>query len=132
MTFTQPLCLSPKGCTMCVCLCVYVYNNQNSTYGCRGKEEGRYAMYNPFPHRFVFSVFLHSYPMFPHRYFALFLLFLLSFRVSFKPSFILSKFDQLIDNSNIFIYTSSCMQHVCGLKLQAELLKHQNMGRDTA
>lgn len=77
----------------------------------RVRKKAGYAVYNPFPHRFVFSLFLHSYSTCPHRYFAFISLFLYSFHVFFKASFILYKSDQLI---------SSCVQHVCSLNLQAE------------
>ncbi len=117
MTFTQPLCLSPKGCTMCVCVCVCVF-----VCVCVGiflstiisiplmvvrvRKKASYVVYSPFPHLCVFSLFLHSFiPLF---FFSL---------LVFKASFILHKFDQLIDH---LIYISSCVQHVCSLNLQPE------------
>lgn len=114
MTFTQPLCLSPKGCTVCVCVFVStIIRIPLMVVGVR-KKAG-YAVCSPFPHRFVFSLpFPHSFSTFPHRYFAFFLSpYFFSF--FYKTSFSLSKSNQLYDNSYIFKYAISVAVAVCNM-----------------
>lgn len=105
---------------VCVCVCVGIFLSRTIRIPLmvvRVRKKAGYAVYSPFPHRFMFS-----------RFSAL--IFNISLQIlCFHPSislliscfflkaFILYKSDQLIDH---FKYISSCVQLVSSLNLQAE------------
>lgn len=63
MTFTKPLCLSPKGCTVCVCTIISI---ALMLVGVK-KKVGSVVCGSPPPAFYILSSFSHSQSTSPHR-----------------------------------------------------------------